>query len=233
MAAELAQLASLGGHILYVHPAVRDDLAHDLDPDRRQTRGVLLNKYPQLPDPPRVTANLESILGRAERSSNDWVDNQLLAAVAADAVDVLVTEDRGIRAKAKRIDLSPRVCTVPETLSLLRGLFDASPRPPPAVLPVKAHALNPVDPIFESFRRDYPGFDKWLAKCRREHRSCWVIDGGAGSLAAFTIIKHEQIPEFGLQGKLLKICSFKPESTEGRPWGQPLKKPSGAPLNLG
>ena len=25
----------------------------------------------------------------------------------------------------------------------------------------------------------------------------------------------------------------KPESTEGRPWGQPLKKPAGAPLNLG
>ena len=25
----------------------------------------------------------------------------------------------------------------------------------------------------------------------------------------------------------------KPESTEGRPWGQPLKKPEGAPLNLG
>ena len=27
--------------------------------------------------------------------------------------------------------------------------------------------------------------------------------------------------------------SFKPESTEGRPWGQSLKKPEGAPLNLG
>ena len=25
----------------------------------------------------------------------------------------------------------------------------------------------------------------------------------------------------------------KPESTEGRSWGQPLKKPEGAPLNLG
>ena len=25
----------------------------------------------------------------------------------------------------------------------------------------------------------------------------------------------------------------KPESTEGRPWGQPLKKAEGAPLNLG
>ena len=26
---------------------------------------------------------------------------------------------------------------------------------------------------------------------------------------------------------------LKPESTEGRSWGQPLKKPEGAPLNLG
>ena len=30
-----------------------------------------------------------------------------------------------------------------------------------------------------------------------------------------------------------KECQRKPESTEGRPWGQPLKKPAGAPLNLG
>ena len=29
------------------------------------------------------------------------------------------------------------------------------------------------------------------------------------------------------------ICQDKPESTEGRPWGQPLKKLEGAPLNLG
>ena len=27
--------------------------------------------------------------------------------------------------------------------------------------------------------------------------------------------------------------TFKPESTEGRPWGQPLKKLEGAPVNLG
>ena len=29
------------------------------------------------------------------------------------------------------------------------------------------------------------------------------------------------------------LFTTKPESTEGRPWGQPLKKPAGAPLNLG
>ena len=32
---------------------------------------------------------------------------------------------------------------------------------------------------------------------------------------------------------LVRAGGPKPESTEGRPWGQPLKKPAGAPLNLG
>ena len=33
--------------------------------------------------------------------------------------------------------------------------------------------------------------------------------------------------------KKARQAEVKPESTEGRPWGQPLKKPAGAPLNLG
>ncbi len=36
-----------------------------------------------------------------------------------------------------------------------------------------------------------------------------------------------------LIGPFLAGLSVYPESTEGRPWGQPLKKPAGAPLNLG
>ena len=38
-------------------------------------------------------------------------------------------------------------------------------------------------------------------------------------------------------GGLIPAAGFagptKPESTDGRPWGQPLKQPEGAPLNLG
>ena len=48
----------------------------------------------------------------------------------------------------------------------------------------------------------------------------------------------ETFPEFGqCVHKMLSPKStpdtLYPESTEGRPWGQPLKKPAGAPLNLG
>ena len=32
---------------------------------------------------------------------------------------------------------------------------------------------------------------------------------------------------------LNEVLKGKPESTEGRPWGQPLKKLEGAPVNLG
>ena len=38
--------------------------------------------------------------------------------------------------------------------------------------------------------------------------------------------------QFAFDG-LRQVVSSKPESTEGRPWGQPLKKPAGAALNLG
>ena len=39
--------------------------------------------------------------------------------------------------------------------------------------------------------------------------------------------------EFRADAQALDRVKPKPESTEGRPWGQPLKKPAGAPLNLG
>ena len=49
-----------------------------------------------------------------------------------------------------------------------------------------------------------------------------VIDLLAGGAARATEVMSKNSP-----------AMTKPESTEGRPWGQPLKKPAGAPLNLG
>ena len=39
--------------------------------------------------------------------------------------------------------------------------------------------------------------------------------------------------ELGFPRPALGKMQGKPESTDGRPWGQPLKQPEGAPLNLG
>lgn len=208
-AARFAQIASEGGHQLYVHPATLADIRRDDDRTRRGLRMVLFNKYPCLQNPPPISQRLESILGRAKPDTNDWVDNHLVAALRADAVDFLVTEDRRLRNKAGRLGLQDRVAAVAEAISVIQDLSDKAPLPPPAVQAIKAHALNESDPIFDSFREDYPNFDGWLRKCKREHRQAWRIIGGASRLAGFCIVKPEEAIDFGLSGNILKLCSFK------------------------
>ena len=58
------------------------------------------------------------------------------------------------------------------------------------------------------------------------------------TLGAPMTCPHPRVPPVAMTATFAKefrvyLSSRKPESTEGRPWGQPLKKPAGAPLNLG
>src|SRR5215211_5757620 len=166
-ATALAQLAMAGGHQLYVHPAIGEDMARDKNSERRELREALLAKYPRLDHPPAST-NVDRVLGTPKRDSHDYVDHQLLAALYANAVDYLVTEDNDMMRKAKRLGIEQRVFTIAAATSLLRSLFDVSPPPPPAVTEARAYTLDASDPIFASFRVDYPGFDDWLARCQRD-----------------------------------------------------------------
>ena len=201
------RLVSGAEHQIYVHQEMRLDFKRDANEDRRKLREILFNKYPCLPNPPSISPKLEAILCRAETGSNDWVDNNLLAALEADAVDYVVSEDRGLHKKAARLGLQNRVATAIEAISIIQNLFDITPPSPPAVRAIFTHELNEDHAIFRSLRRDYPDFDKWLKKCKREHRQAWAIKVD-GSLAAFCIVKLEE-SAYDMRGKILKICSFK------------------------
>ena len=181
---ELARLVSEAQHQLYVHPAALSDIQRDSSEERRKLREILFKKYPCLPDPPAISENLKNILGYVKPDTNNWVDHCLIAALASDAIDFLVTEDGALRKKAARLNLHSRVATVAEATSIIQDLFDKVPRPPPAVRNIKVHALNEKDPIFQSFRQDYHNFDEWLKKCKREHRPAWVIDASKNHLAS-------------------------------------------------
>ena len=95
-----------------------------------------------------------------------------------------------------------------------------------ALLPQQhwAHTLVEHDPIFDSLRADYLGFDDWLRKCKKEHRTCWTV-GSAGNLVALTIVKGESPAEYGPGGKTLKVCLFKgSERHPGMRYGELLLK---------
>jgi L-amino acid N-acyltransferase YncA len=211
-AALFAQKANQSGFPLLVHPAQMLDILGDRDESRRELRKALLGKYPQLPDPPS-SARVDSILGAPNPSSHDWVDHQLLAALHADAVDNLVTEDVRIHRKAKRLGLQHRIAFLTEAVTELNALSDKPPAALPAVDATKAHNLDSSDEIFASVRCDYSDFDTWLTKCKREHRQAWIVRAPDTTYAGVSIVNREDRPDLGMADKTLKICMFKISNT--------------------
>jgi len=221
----LLNAAAQGKHGVFVHPASVQELLNDKDAERCRTRTVLVHKYLQLVSPPRVSAALEDLIGRAKPGSHDEVDHALLAAVSGNAVDFLVTADHRLKNKALRADLGERVATPSETLRILKAFQPKQPTPPPAVRPLLAHELDESDPIFESLRQDYEGFDHWLKRCKLQHRHVFVVFGDRGAYDGICILKPEASREHGLEGNLLKVCTLKVSSRAfGKGYGELLLK---------
>ena len=207
--ASLIQLLAGTSHESLVHPATREELLRDRNPTRRHMRQQLLAKYRELRRPPPVPLELTQVLGTSAPGSHDAVDLKLLAALHGDAVDLLVTHDQRMHTWASRLGLAERVMTASEALAALRALEPRTPAPPPAVSSVLAYELNEADPIFTSFRQDYPQFDDWLAKCKLEHRQAWIVSGRGSEYAGIAIVNPEAHADYGLGERVLKLCTFK------------------------
>ncbi|MGR3292652.1 MAG: GNAT family N-acetyltransferase [Candidatus Scalindua sp.] len=227
LAIELVKLASKTKQQLYLHPIQKEDIKNDKDDKRRKIRGIIFNKYLSFTDPPVVSPVLEKELGVVSLHSNDWVDHNLIAALYNDAVDYLITEDQKIIKKVELLGLKHRVVSIAEALTIIKDLLDINPAPPPAVQMIEAYNINESDPIWNSLRKDYPGFDKWLKeKCKREHRPTWIIPmTESKGYGAVCIIKLEDHVDFNINGKILKICCFKvSENCNGFRFGELLLK---------
>jgi GNAT superfamily N-acetyltransferase len=220
------KLSSKAGQQLFIHPAISHDILRDKNEERKSLRSTLLQRYLTLDSPPPISILDASVISVPEVGTNDWVDHNLLAALQGDLVDYLVTEDVGIHKKAKRLGLESRVLFLGDAIVLVQDFFDESPPPPPTVEKKFVYELETTDPIFQSLRTDYEGFDSWLAKCKRKHREAYIVRAPSGSLAGIVILKKEESLPDGKKGKVLKICTFKvSESYGGNRLGELLLKP--------
>ena len=208
-AAELHRLVSGSEHSILVHPLTGNELDNDGDPDRRALREKLIGKYPKIESPPEPSARVLKEVGASSGNLHDSNDIKLLAAVDGDAVDFLVTEDNGIHRKARRLGLESRVLTIEGAIGILKSYLDVWVPPEPHVQQIMAHELDSSDEIFSGLRTSYPEFDKWMSKCKREHRKTWVIKSPSTRYAAVVIVNKEDGKEVGLAGKVLKLCTFK------------------------
>jgi len=207
-AVRFAQLITKSNNQLYVHPIQLKDIENDNNNERKKLRAFIFCKYPILHDPPSLTPEITSLIGISSIETNDWVDDNILCAAYYNAVDYIVTEDKIIIQKAKKLDIDDRIIRLEEAISIVEKFFETPSKPPPAVEDIKPYNIRCNDKIFLDLIKDYSGFSDWLKKVQREHRQTWIING-KNELAALCIVKKENNSEYGFKGKVLKICTFK------------------------
>jgi len=125
-----------------------------------------------------------------DNNDNDRIDTSMLAELAADRADVLISEDRGIHRKAGQIGLTGRVFTIDAFLEKVTAenpsLADYK------VLSVRKVLFGDVnihDSFFDSFRSDYPGFNVWFN--RKADEPAYVCTSEKGEVLAFLYLKRE------------------------------------------
>lgn len=226
--ANFVRLANIGGHQLMYHPANVADFERDTNAERRQRNLQRIRLYPALHDPAPCVWNT------SDTTPNDACDNELLYALHCDAVHALVTEDKGIHAKARSHGLAHRVYTIQTAEDWLKRLHETRQIVLPNIHNVPLHSLTPELPtvFFDSLRNGYPaiqgrdGFDEWFRRKAREDRHAWVYRDDSGALAAICIYQiqnDEVLNDAGdiLSGSALKLCTFKVgESVRGRKIGE-------------
>jgi predicted nucleic acid-binding protein len=174
---------------ILIHPKSFEDIKRDSNINRKSIAISKLNTYPILEHSPDQNKDDEylSIVGTPSKI-NDEVDNAILYSVYKDAVDFLITEDKGIHKKSIQLGIDDRVLCVEEGIGVFRKeLLREEVVKPPALKEDAVHNLNLSDPIFDSLKKEYgdSDFSDWFKKSSREGRKCWVhyrIDGSIGAL---------------------------------------------------
>lgn len=226
--ANFVRLANIGGHQLMHHPANVADFVRDTNAARRERNLARIRQYPALHHP------APCIWNTPDTGPNDACDNELLYALHCDAVHALITEDRGIHAKARLRGFEQRVYTIQTAEDWLKRLHETRHVVLPNIDDVPLHSLTPElhTAFFDSLRAGYPatqgraGFDDWFRRKAREDRHAWVYRDENGSLAAICIYQiqnDETLNDAGeiLSGSALKLCTFKVgESVRGRKIGE-------------
>lgn len=226
--ANFVRLASIGGHQLMYHPANIADFERDSNVSRRQQNLQRIKQYPALHDPAPCVWNSPTT------GANDACDNELLYALYCDAVHALVTEDKGIHAKARVHGIAHRVYTIQTAEDWLKRLHETRLIILPNIQDAPLHSLTPelTEGFFDSLRDGYPaaanrdGFDEWFRRKAREDRHAWVYRDAGGSLGAICIyqVQHDEtLNDAGdvLAGAALKLCTFKVgEAVRGRKVGE-------------
>ena len=200
----------------WIHPASVEEIEGHEDSNVRRSFAVKLASYRTIQATAALAPEVLALGLELDRTPNDKRDTRILNELFVGHVDLLVTEDRGIARKAARLGIVDKVFTIDAFLEKVTAenpaLVDYR------VLAIRKAffgAVNLRDPFFDSFRTEYPSFDRWFAGKSQE--PAYVCCEGE-RVVAFLYLKVEGlrepypdiVPTFA-PNRRLKIGTFKVE----------------------
>ncbi|MCC6178773.1 MAG: hypothetical protein IT305_25995 [Chloroflexi bacterium] len=177
------------GYVKLVHPVSVAEINQHQDERVRRSFRAKLASYRLIQAPAAMNPVVQKLSSQRDTTDNARNDSILLNELYCDRADLLITEDRGLARKADVLGIGDRVFTIDaflekvtaehpdfveyEILSVEKTLFGR---------------VNVSDGFFDSFRLDYPGFDKWFN--RKSEESVYVCRQD-DKIVAFLYLKTE------------------------------------------
>lgn len=177
----------------YIHPITIEEINKNKDSKTVETFNIKIQSYNRIINSAPMNVALKDVSGKIDKTENDSNDSKLLNEVLNDRVDILISEDKKIHLKAEMLGFSDKVYTIEQFLETVIAenptLVDYK------VLSVKKEYFANVDinsDFFDSFKEDYPGFEKWFNKKADEISYTYKVDN---DISAFLYLKKEGLEE--------------------------------------
>lgn len=202
---------------LCVHPLSLRELENHKFSKEKETIISKTKVYHILDNPPIATKEFLSRCGGGN-NKHEYIDNALLYSVERNFVTYLITNDKGIQKKAKRLGLENRVLSILSAIELFSNNDEyALELKTPVIIESKRLCdLDFSDDFFNSLKEDYDGFDEWFIKKTREHKEAYVSFLENNKLGSFLMLKiedqNETYEQFDIpleRKKRVKISTFK------------------------
>jgi len=173
----------------YVHPITIFEIEKYQNTKVVETFSVKLDSYNKLKHILEFSKKIEEVSNEIDVNENDLNDTHLLNEIFEGRIDLLITQDKKIHLKAKKLGISNKVFKIQ---SFLEKVTSENPDLVEyKVLAVKKADFGEVnikDTFFDSFREDYEEFNKWFIK--KSDDICYVCYSD-NNLTAFLYIKVE------------------------------------------
>ena len=177
-----------------IHPLSIDEIQKYQDVSVVATMEAKIKNYSLLRTQAIEGPEIQDIRARYDKDDNDAIDTSLLKEVLYHRVDLLITEDRKIHTKANDLGIAEQVFTIDAFLE--KAVAENPELVEYKVLAVKKEHfgnINIEDTFFESFKRDYEGFEKWFNK--KADEIAYICRSDDNQILAFLYVKKEDEAE--------------------------------------